>query len=138
MTPLMEFEYEDTLMHALGIEILSMTPSLVQAKMPVDKRTHQPRGFLHGGASVALAETVASIGAALNVDLKQKDVFGVEINASHLRSMRTGWVKAVARPIKLGHTQQVWQIEICDEATDSLVCISRCTLAVKDRRVAKQ
>src|SRR5690625_6824747 len=84
-------------------------------KMPVDRRTHQPAGFLHGGASVALAETAASIGATLHVDLTEYDVFGIEINANHVKSKREGVVTAVATPVHVGSRTMVWNIEITDE-----------------------
>jgi uncharacterized protein (TIGR00369 family) len=101
--------------------------------MPVDRRTHQPFGLLHGGASVALAETVASLGAWMNVDPERQAAVGIEINANHLRSMRSGTVRAVGTPVHRGRTTHVWAIEIRDEA-ERLVCVSRCTLAIVDQR----
>ena len=114
---------------ALGIELVELTPSRVVATMPVDKRTRQPFGILHGGASVALAETVASLGAAANVDRDRYAAVGLEINANHLRPVRDGVVTAVGTPVHLGRSTQVWEIRISD-ARERLVCISRCTLAV--------
>jgi len=114
---------------ALGIEILELTPARVVATMPVDDRTRQPFGLLHGGASVALAETVASLGAFTNIDATQFAAVGVEINANHLRSKRDGLVRATATPIHVGRTTQVWSIEIVDELNRT-VCVSRCTLAI--------
>jgi uncharacterized protein (TIGR00369 family) len=113
----------------LGIELLELTPDRVVATMPVDARTLQPFGLLHGGASVALAETVASLGAAARIDLTQFAAVGQEINANHLRGKTSGVVTATAVPVHAGRTSQVWSIEIVDEE-GRLVCISRCTLAV--------
>lgn len=100
--------------------------------MPVGPRVHQPFGYLHGGATVALAETVASIGANGHCPAGKR-AFGLEINTNHLRSKRDGIVRAVGTPIHLGQTTQVWQIRIYDE-TERLMAISRCTLAVVDAR----
>ncbi|HEY9856771.1 MAG TPA: hotdog fold thioesterase [Stenomitos sp.] len=117
-----------TLMETLGIEMVEMTPYRVRARMPVTPKVHQPFGLLHGGASVALAETVASIGANLNCQDDQMAV-GLEINANHIRSRRDGVVMAEALPLHVGRNTQVWEVRIVDE-TEKLVCISRCTLAV--------
>lgn len=117
-----------TLMETLGIEMVEMTAYRVRARMPVTSRVHQPFGLLHGGASVALAETVASIGANLNCSDDQMAV-GLEINANHIRSRRDGVVMAEALPLHVGRTTQVWEVRIVDE-TEKLVCISRCTLTV--------
>jgi 1,4-dihydroxy-2-naphthoyl-CoA hydrolase len=116
----------------LGIEILELTAERVVATMPVDERTRQPFGILHGGASVALAETVASLGAVMNVDLEKSTAVGLEINANHLRAKREGVVRATATPFHVGRSTQVWDIRIVDEQ-DRLVCVSRCTLAVVPR-----
>jgi len=113
----------------LGIELIELTAERVVATMPVDDRTRQPFGILHGGASVALAETVASLGGTMNVDLEQSVVVGVEINANHLRAKKEGVVTATATPIHVGRSTHVWHISIVDEQGRQ-VCISRCTLAV--------
>jgi 1,4-dihydroxy-2-naphthoyl-CoA hydrolase len=113
----------------LGIQITELTPERVVATMPVDQRTRQPFGILHGGASVALAETVASLGGTMNVDLERFHVVGVEINANHIRAKRDGIVTGTATPIHLGRSTQVWEIRIVDEKQRP-VCVSRCTLAV--------
>lgn len=113
----------------LGMELVELTPERVVITMPVDERTHQPFGLLHGGASVALAETAVSIGGWRNVDPTRFATVGLEINANHLRAKRSGVVKAVAVPIHRGRTTQVWTVEITDE-DGRLVCVSRCTLAV--------
>ncbi|MUV39244.1 1,4-dihydroxy-2-naphthoyl-CoA hydrolase [Lentibacillus sp. JNUCC-1] len=122
-------ESEETLMNALGIEITSLDQNLVEMTMPVDDRTRQPVGYLHGGASVALAETAASVGATLQVDLEQYLVFGLEINANHIKSKRDGTVTARAVPFHVGRTTQVWDIKITDEK-EQLICVSRCTIGV--------
>ena len=124
---------QHTLAHALGIEIVELTDARVVATMPVDDRTRQPYGLLHGGASIALAETVASLGAAGRVDRERFAVVGQEINGNHIRAVKDGIVRAVGTPIHVGRTSQVWSIEIRDEA-ERLVCISRCTLAVVELR----
>jgi len=116
----------------LGIEIIEMTPERVVATMPVDDRTRQPFGILHGGASVALAETVASLGAVMNVDLAKATAVGLEINANHLRAKRDGVVRATATPFHVGRSTQVWDVRIVDE-DERPVCVSRCTLAVVPR-----
>ncbi len=118
----------DTLMEALGIEVTLATPERVEATMAVSGRVQQPYGILHGGASVALAETVASVGGSVSVAAGQR-VVGLEINANHLRAKKEGVVTAVGIPLHQGRTTQLWSIEIRDEA-GKLVCMSRCTLAV--------
>lgn len=125
---------KNTLAEALGIVVTLCEKGHVEATMPVDHRTHQPLGLLHGGASVALAETVASVGGHFLVMANGQYVVGQEINANHLRSVKTGEVKAVGRAIHAGRTSQVWEIKIYDAAQTnpdkSLICVSRCTLAV--------
>jgi 1,4-dihydroxy-2-naphthoyl-CoA hydrolase len=116
----------------LGMEIIEMTPDRVVATMPVDDRTRQPFGILHGGASVALAETVASLGAVMNVDFEKATAVGLEINANHLRAKKDGLVRATATPFHVGRSTQVWDIRIVDEA-ERPICIARCTLAVVPR-----
>jgi 1,4-dihydroxy-2-naphthoyl-CoA hydrolase len=121
----------NTLAEALGIEITEIGSDYLRGRMPVDRRTHQPYGLLHGGASVALAETLGSLGGALAVG-GGAQVVGVEINANHMRGKRDGFVTGTARPLHLGRTTQVWEIRIEDD-TQALVCISRLTLAVVKR-----
>ncbi|MCA0972831.1 hotdog fold thioesterase [Halobacillus litoralis] len=125
----MEEMLKNTLMGTLGMEILTAEPDEVVMTMPVDARTHQPMGFLHGGATVALAESAASIGAFLNVDPKEKQIFGIEINANHLKSVREGTVTGTAIPVHIGKNTMVWQITIESEAGDT-ISISRCTIGV--------
>lgn len=124
---------DNTLLEALGIEVQSLDKNLVVLTMPVDGRTHQPFGFLHGGASVALAETAASVGAAQHVDTSEQNVFGIEINANHMKSKRSGVVTARGVPLHVGRTTMVWEIKIVDEA-ENLICISRCTIGVVSRK----
>lgn len=118
-----------TLVSTLGIEITEFEKDCVKGRMPVDERTKQPFGLLHGGASVALAETLGSMGGGKNVDLNSHAVVGIEINASHLKSVKKGWVFGEAEPVRIGKKIQVWEIVITDE-TKNLVCKSRLTLAV--------
>lgn len=120
---------KNTLLETLGIEITSLEAGKVTATMPVDERTRQPFGLLHGGASVALAETVASIGAYELVDKETEATVGLEINANHIRSKKDGYVTAVATVMHQGKTTMVWDIKITDEQ-GRLICISRCTMAV--------
>lgn len=117
---------------AIGIELTLLTPDKVVATMPVDDRTRQPFGLLHGGASAALAETVASLGAFLNIDPEKQAAVGVELNANHIRGKRDGVVTAIATPLQRGRRIHVWDIRIEDEQ-NRLVCASRCTLAIIDR-----
>ena len=117
----------------LGIEIVRIGPDHLDGRMPVDERTTQPDRILHGGASVALAETLGSIGGAMVVDRERYQVVGQEINANHLRSAREGHVHGSARPIHLGRRSQVWAIEIRDDR-QRLVCVSRLTIAVIERQ----
>ena len=118
-----------TLIKTLEIEFLEASPDKVVATMPVQPKVHQPFGLLHGGASVALAETVASTGAFLSVADQGMMAVGLEINANHMRGVRDGIVTATATPIHRGRTTHVWQVEIKDEQ-GKMVCISRCTLAI--------
>ena len=114
---------------ALGIELVELTAERVVATMPVDDRTRQPFGVLHGGASVALAETAVSLGAWASIDRARCAAFGLEINANHLRAKADGVVRVVAVPVHQGRTTQVWTAEIRDER-ERLVCVVRCTIAV--------
>ncbi|MGG0716079.1 PaaI family thioesterase [Robertmurraya massiliosenegalensis] len=122
-----------TLIHTLGIEVVKVEKGLVVATMPVDDRTRQPWGLLHGGASVALAETVASVGAYELVDQSTEVVVGLEINANHVKGKKDGIVTATGTVLHQGKTTMVWDIKITDEE-DRLICVSRCTMAVIKRR----
>jgi uncharacterized protein (TIGR00369 family) len=127
-----------TLVDALGIEITELTDDYLEGRMPVDGRTHQPAGLLHGGASVALAETLGSLAATLRVDRTKQACVGLEINANHLKGVRNGWVRGRATPVHLGRSTQVWEIRISHEETGALVCISRITMAVIDLPAAEK
>lgn len=118
-----------TLGESLGIEITEIGADFVRGRMPVDARTKQPFGLLHGGASVALAETLGSIGGNLCVDSERMIAVGLEISANHLRPVTRGWVNGIARPLHVGRSTQVWDIRIEDDA-GKLSCISRLTLSV--------
>ena len=113
----------------LGIEMTEVGPDYMTAKMPVDHRTIQRIGILHGGASLALAETVGSIAASYCVDRERSYIVGQEINANHIRPVREGFVYATATPLHLGKSSQVWDIKIRNEE-NKLVCVSRFTVAV--------
>ena len=121
-----------TMVEHVGIEFLEVGEDYVKARMPVDQRTIQPAGLLHGGASVTLAETLGSVAAHLSVDMAKQMCVGLEINANHVRSVRSGFVIGIARPIHIGGSTQVWEIRIQDER-DRLVCITLLTLAVFDK-----
>jgi 1,4-dihydroxy-2-naphthoyl-CoA hydrolase len=121
-----------TLHGYLGIRVTEIGPDFLRATMPVSERTHQPYGVLHGGASVALAETAGSLAAMLCVEPPYL-VLGQDINANHLRSISSGLVIATARPFHLGRSSHVWHIEIRDEQ-ERLVCVARLTMAVVERR----
>jgi len=121
-----------TLIEHLGIEFTQIGDDFIRGTMPVDGRTRQPYGLLHGGASVALAETLGSMGATLCVDTKQYRCVGQEINANHVRAARSGLVTGTARPVHVGRRSQVWNIDIVNEA-GKLVCTSRLTVAIRSR-----
>jgi uncharacterized protein (TIGR00369 family) len=121
---------KDTLSEKMGIEFIEAGDDYLKARMPVDERTHQPMGLLHGGASAALAETVGSVAGLFTIDPSRQYVVGLALNVNHLRSVREGWVSGLARPHHLGRTTQVWGIEIRD-AEDRLVSIVQLTLAVR-------
>ena len=118
-----------TLVEHIGIEFLEIGEDYIEAKMPVDKRTIQPYGILHGGASLVLAETLGSVAATLCVDTRKERCVGMEINANHVRSVSSGFVYGVTKPIHVGRSTHIWEITISDEE-DDLVCVSRLTLAI--------
>jgi len=122
----------NTLAQHLDIRLIEIGPDYLRLTMPVDHRTHQAMGILHGGASVALAETAGSFGANMCVDTSRYACLGQEINANHLRPVASGLVTATARPIHRGSRSQVWQIDIRDER-ERLTCVSRLTLAVVEK-----
>lgn len=123
-----------TAVERLGIEFTGVGEDWVSARMPVDARTVQPFGILHGGASVLLAETLGSCAGNLCVDPEKAYCVGLDINANHVRAVREGWVTGTARPLHLGKSTQLWEIRIAD-ASDRLVCIARLTLSVLAREL---
>ncbi|AUD04961.1 hotdog fold thioesterase [Spirosoma pollinicola] len=126
----LDFLHTDSISKLLGIEFIEAGEGYLIARMPVDQRTHQPFGILHGGASVVLAETLGSVASFMLLDdpTKQRAV-GLEINANHIRSVREGWVYGRCTPIHIGRTTHIWDIRITDEQ-GKLVCVSRLTIAV--------
>ena len=124
---------QDTMISTLGIEITDLGKDFVCGKMPVDARTIQSVGILHGGASVTLAESLGSIAGSMQINSEEEMVVGIEINANHLQAIQQGWVYGRASSIKIGKRIQVWEIRITDEANKP-VCISRLTLAVIAKR----
>jgi 1,4-dihydroxy-2-naphthoyl-CoA hydrolase len=125
----------NTMNELLGIRITELGENYIKATMPVDKRTHQAYGILHGGASAALAETLGSIGSVIIVDPEQYICVGVEINANHIRSVRDGFVTGTAVPLHVGASSHVWEIKIVDK-NDKLVCVSRLTVFVKKKKAS--
>jgi 1,4-dihydroxy-2-naphthoyl-CoA hydrolase len=123
----------NTMVTHLGIEFTRIGEDFIEARMPVDHRTHQPLGLLHGGASVALAETLGSVAATCCVDISKQYCVGLEINANHIKSVREGFVTGITRPIHVGKKTQVWEIRISNEQNE-LVCVSRITMAVIDKK----
>ena len=124
----------NTIAQQLCIVFTLIADDRIEATMPVDRRTHQPMGMLHGGASVTLAETLGSVAAMLCIDMNKQFCVGLEINANHIRSVTQGLVTGVARSIHIGKKTQVWDIRISTE-TGELVCISRITMAILDKKV---
>ncbi|MEO9484655.1 MAG: hotdog fold thioesterase [Ekhidna sp.] len=117
----------------LGIEFIEIGDDYLVATMPVDHRTKQPMGLLHGGASVALAETMGSVGSTVTIDLNKQYAVGLEINTNHIKSAKSGKVTGVATPVHLGRSTQVWGIEIRNNE-NQIVAVSRITLAILDRK----
>ena len=122
----------NTLAEHLGIEFVEIGDDFLVAQMPVNAKTHQPLGLLHGGASVALAETLGSVAATLCVD-ENKFCVGLEINANHLKGVRNGFVKGITKPIHIGKQTHVWEIRISNDSNE-LICISRITMAVLEKK----
>jgi 1,4-dihydroxy-2-naphthoyl-CoA hydrolase len=123
----------DTLVTHLGIELVGITDHQMTARMPVDARTRQPYGILHGGASVALAETLGSAASALCVDPDRYKVSGIEVNANHIRAVSGGWIHGCCQPLHIGRSMHVWDIRLHDDS-GKLVCIARLTVAVLEHR----
>ena len=128
---LSDFEHwgKNTLDEHLGMQFTEIGDNYLKATMPVDKRTHQPYGLLHGGASVALAETIGSVGSALIINPDKIICVGLEINANHVRGVKDGFVTAIATPLHLGGSTHVWDIKIYDNK-ERLICVSRLTVAL--------
>lgn len=124
---------KDTMGDFIGIRWTELGDNFLKAKMPVDQRTKQPYGLLHGGASCVLAETIGSVASAMVVDHNRFQCVGLEINANHIRSATSGFVTGVATPLHLGTSTHVWDIKIYDEI-DKLICVSRLTVAIIQRR----
>jgi len=124
---------KNTLVEHLGIEITEIGNDYLIGKMPVDKRTHQPLGMLHGGASVALAETLGSMSAVLTLDSEKQYCVGLDINANHIKSVKDGFVYGKTKPLHVGKRTQVWEISITN-GNEDLICISRITMAIMDRK----
>ena len=120
---------KDTLVAHLGIEIVEVGSDFIKSKMPVDHRTRQPMGLLHGGESVVLSESVGSMASWLVTADQTKNIVGIEVNANHLKSAKSGFVFGITKPIRIGRTLHVWNTEIYDE-DDNLLCVSRLTVMV--------
>ncbi|SHN37304.1 hotdog fold thioesterase [Chitinophaga sp. CF418] len=123
----------NTMASFLGMEFTEIGPDYLRMIMPVNGRTKQPYGLLHGGASAALAETVGSVASSLIIDHKKQICVGLDINANHIKGVSEGYVHAIARPLHIGSTTHVWDIRICDD-DNKLVCISRLTVAIRDKK----
>jgi len=123
----------NTMAAHIGIEWVEVGENFIRAKMPVDQRTNQPYGLLHGGASCVLAETLGSVASAMVIDHSKFYCVGLEINANHVRGVREGYVTGIALPLHLGNTTHVWDIKIHDE-NEKLVCVSRLTVAILTRK----
>lgn len=128
---ILQREHVETAPERLGLEFQEVGDDFIRARVPVDARTRQPLGLLHGGVSVLLAETLGSCGAAFSVP-EDRYVVGLDINANHIRGVRSGWVGGITRPLHRGRSTHVWQIDISDE-DGRLVCVSRLTLAVLEQ-----
>jgi 1,4-dihydroxy-2-naphthoyl-CoA hydrolase len=124
---------KNSMAEQIGIEFTTIGDDFIEATMPVDARTHQPFGLLHGGASVALAETMGSVAAMCCLDVSKQFCVGLDINANHLRGVKNGFVTGITRPIHIGKKTHVWEIRIHNEAKE-LVCISRITMAILDKQ----
>ena len=131
-----QFRSRPQLATHLGIELVELGPDFLKARMPVDARTHQPYGLLHGGASCVLAETLGSYASALVIDQRTGRIVGLEINANHIKAVTEGHVVGTARPIHIGRSTHVWDIRIETEGAGALVCISRLTVAVIPAKAA--
>ena len=125
---------KNTLMEALGIECVEIGSDYVISRMPVDHRTHQPMGLLHGGASMALIESIGSMGSTLLIDLEKEAPVGLEINANHVSGVRSGYVKAIGKIVHAGKSTHIWQVDIFNEETNKLVCTGRLTVMIVPKK----
>ncbi|MBW7868207.1 MAG: PaaI family thioesterase [Brumimicrobium sp.] len=125
---------KDTLMETLGIKCVELGRDYVVATMPVNSKTHQPMKLLHGGASAALIETIGSIGSTLLIDLEKEVPVGLEINANHIGGMTSGIVRAVGKIVHAGRRTHVWQVDLTNEETGSLICTGRLTVMIIPRK----
>jgi len=125
--------HKNTMQSFLQIEFTEIGDDFLKAKMPVNERTKQPEGLLHGGANVVLAESLGSVASVLCINPSEKTCVGLEVNANHIRAVRDGYVHAITRPVHLGRTTQIWEIKIYDD-DGKLTCISRMTNAILDKK----
>jgi 1,4-dihydroxy-2-naphthoyl-CoA hydrolase len=125
---------KNTLMESLGIECVEIGTDYVISRMPVDHRTHQPMGLLHGGASMALIESIGSMGSTLLIDLEKEAPVGLEINANHVSGVRSGYVKAIGKIVHAGKSTHIWQVDIFNEETNKLVCTGRLTVMIVPKK----
>ena len=123
----------NTLMGVLGIECVEIGEDYIVATMPVDQRTHQPMGMLHGGASAALIESIGSMGSTLLIDLEKEFPVGLEVNANHVGGIKSGSVKAIGKVVHAGKRTHLWQVDIYDEETNRLICTGRLTVMIIER-----
>jgi 1,4-dihydroxy-2-naphthoyl-CoA hydrolase len=124
---------KNTMMETLGIQCVEIGDDYVISTMPVDHRTHQPMGLLHGGASAALIESIGSMGSVLLIDVEKYAPVGIEINANHVGGVKSGSVRAKGTIVHAGKRTHVWQVDIHDEATDKLVCTGRLTVMIVEK-----
>lgn len=122
--------FKNTLMEVLGIKCTEVGADFIVAKMPVNATVHQPMGLLHGGASAALIESIGSMGSTLLIDLKKEAPVGVAINANHIGSMRSGWLRAIGKIVHAGKKTHVWQVDLTNDATGKLICTGRLTVMI--------
>jgi 1,4-dihydroxy-2-naphthoyl-CoA hydrolase len=124
---------KNTLMEVLGIECIEIGDDYIISTMPVDRRTHQPMGLLHGGASAALIESIGSMGSTLLIDLTKEAPVGIEINANHIGAVKSGMVKAIGKIVHAGKRTHLWQVDIFDMETEKLICTGRLTIMIVPR-----
>ena len=125
----------NTLMEQLGIECIELGKDYVVSRMPVDHRTHQPLGLLHGGASAALIESIGSMGSTLLIDLDRQQPVGLEINCNHIGGVRSGYVIATGKIVHAGKRTHLWQVDIREDGTDRLICTGRLTVMIIDKNI---